>query len=568
MKQSFKFRHEDEIAGTFVIIAAILFVVAIVMAGRSQGWFDGSFRLKVVFDTVDGSYGLQEGAVVQVRNTVAGRVGKITPTEDGVMGTTLILKERFRPFITKNSVAKIKKKWGLAGDAYVEIERGKVSAPEIEDGDAIKCVKDEELMDSAQRMLNELQSSLQPLLEDVQKIVDNAAGITGSIESGEGLAGAVIKDGEMRDDLKQIVAHLEKVSADIEESSGQVTALLSNNVATVNSIVGDVAAMTHQSREMLTNQVPEIMGRVPGLQDEVLSTVHETRRLIEGMQKMWLFRKYIKQDSEIVPLIPSVFCAASGNSKLQKTLEKSLQQDRLSDNTAATARDAYNLAVVKLAQGDVNGAEDLNCEARLACRTSGETAASTYLLQAEIARLKRDYQHALGLVRQAQRLITSKDQETQLEARLMLAAVYLDAGDVAGSYAEVKRAERSFKKINLPQYGAAIAGLRAGIALRQKKQQAAAEWFAKEAEWLRKAGDYGGLVTALRQAAEVYSNLDMQASAAEFYYRAASAVSAAGDRERAQELLQLAEKAATAACDQLMLKRIRSMREDGTPTAR
>ena len=557
MKQNFKFRHADEIAGTFVIIAAILFVVAVIMAGRAQGWFDGSFKLKVVFDTADGSYGLQEGAVVQVRNAIAGRVGKISPTPDGVMGTTLIIKERFRPFITKNSVAKIKKRFGLAGDAYVEIERGKGGVI-VEDGDVIKCVKDEELMETAQKMINEFQQAMQPMLDDIQKIVDSVAGITASIDNGDGLAGAVIKDNGIRDDLASIVSHMESISADANVSVAQVSMLLSNNVSTVQSILNDVELMTGQAGTMLTNQVPQIVNRVPALQDEALSTMRETRRLIEGMQQVWLFRKYIKHDSDVVPLIPAVFCAAADN-ELTSRLEKGLQKARREDDADAVARNAYNLAVARLAAGDRDAADELNTEARIACRIAGKSPASTYLLQAELARLKRDYSRALSLVREAQRLLTRKDRESRLESRVMLASIYLDSGSVEKAAAEVKRAEHDAKKVKLPQYDAALAGLQAAIAMKNNKLQQAAEWFAGQADSLREAADYGGMTTALRQAADVYSNLGMSASAAEFYYRTAVAVDAAGDAARARKYLGLAEKSAMDAGDKLLLKRIRTL---------
>ncbi len=559
MKPSFKFRHADEIAGTFVILAGILFVVAVVLAGRSQGWFEGSFRLKVIFDTTEGSYGLKEGAAVQVRNTVAGRVGKIQPSDEGIMGTTLIIKERFRPFITKTSVAKVKKTFGLAGDAYIEIERGK-GGKVIEDGDTISCVKDEELMETAQKMIAEFQASLQPMLDDVQKIVDNVSDILSSIDKGEGVAGAVISDEDMRDDLTQIVSHLNKISADADASVAQVSNLLSNNLEQVNGIISDVAVMSGQTRQLMTNQVPRIIEGVPEMQEEVLSTIRESRKLIVGIQHNWLFRKYIKQDSNVVPLIPVVFGAVN-DKKLQRRLEKGLGAARQSDDAKAIAHNAYNLAVVHLAEGDLAGADRLNTEARIACRTGKVSPASTYLLEAELARLSRDFKTAASLVRQAQSMLGKKDAETRVESRIILATIYLDAGDVDGAAAELKRAEAGNKKHNLPQYDAAIAGLHAGLCMHQGHQQEAADWFAKQADSLREVEDYGSMATALRQAGDVYSNIDMSASAAEYYYRAAVAIDAAGDSQRAQEILGLAETAAKSAGDALMLKRIHQMQQ-------
>jgi phospholipid/cholesterol/gamma-HCH transport system substrate-binding protein len=556
MKQSFKFRHADEIAGAFVICAVILFVMAVILAGRSQDWFNGSFKLIVYFNTDDGSFGLQEGAAVQVRNTVAGRVGKIRPTEEGVMGTTFILKERFRPFITKNSVAKVKKKFGVAGDAYIEIERGK-GGDVIEDGDIITCVKDEELMDSAQKMLDEFQKQMTPMLEEVEKIVKNAAGILESVDKGEGIAGAVVSDTDLRDNLTQIVDHMEGIADDAEITVSQVGMLLSNNV---NSIVGDVTIMTGEARRMFTNDIPQIVAGVPEMQSEMLRIMEESRRLIEAMQRHWLFRKYVRYDSETVPLIP-VALGAAANDDLQRKLEKSLNAARLADDTSVISREAYNLAVCRLASGEIDKAAALNTEARLACRTSGHSAASTYLLEAELSRLVHEFDSAAKLVNQAVGLLGKNDKETKVEASIMLAAIYLDSGDIKGAAAELKNAEKLNKKLKLPQYSAAIFGLRAGIALRESRQEDAASYFASQATQLRKTGDFSSMTTALRQAADIYNNIGMQASAAEFYYRSSVSLKAQNKKARAAKTLKLAATAAEASGDELLIKRINQLQQ-------
>ena len=554
MKQSFKFRHADAIAGTFVICAVILFVIAVVLSGRSQDWFNGSFKLLVYFDTADGSFGLQEGAAVQVRNTVAGRVGKIRPTADGVMGTTFVLKERFRPFITKNSVAKVKKKFGVAGDAYIEIERGK-GGEIIEDGDVIACVKDEELMDSAQKMLTEFEEKLTPMLAEVEKVMVNVANILESIDKGEGIAGAVVNDTGMRDDLTQIVAHMEGIADDAELTISQVGTLLSNDV---NSIVGDVTIMTGEALRMLTNEIPQIVAGLPEMQSETLRIMEESRRLIEAMQRHWLFRKYVKYDSDTVPLVP-ISLGSAANSDLQRKLEKTLNAARLADDTSVIAGEAYNLAVCRLASGDVSGAAALNTESRLACRTSGTSAASTYLLEAELSRLVREFDSAAKLVNEAVAMLGKADKETKVEASIMLTTIHLDAGDIKAAAAELKNTEKLNKKLEIPQYSAAIMGLHAGIALREGRQEDAASYFASQAAQLRKTGDFSSMTTALRQAADIYSNIGMQASAAEFYYRAAVSLKAQNKNARAAKTLKLAATAAEASGDTLLIKRINQL---------
>ncbi len=555
MKQAFRFRHADEIAGTFVICAVAVFVLGVVLAGRSQGWFEGRFTLNVEFKTDEGSFGLQEGAIVQVRNTVAGRVGKMT-TEGGRMGTTLILKEGFRRFITTGSVAKVKKKFGVAGDAYVEVERG--SGDIVEDEDYIECVKDEELMETARKVLAELETTMLPMFEEVENIVASVASIMTRVEKGEGIAGAVVGDSELRDNITHIVAHLEGITGDAEEAVEQVGTLLTNQV---NAVVGDVTVMSDHAREMLTNDISRLTSGMHGLQNEAALTLRESRRLILAIQRHWLFRKYVKEDSGTVSLVPATLCVVK-DPAVSRALEEALATARAADETERVAKNAYNLAICRLAEGDREGAEVLNTEARIAYRSAGTSAAGTYLLEAELSRLVREFDAAIALVQQALDILKKDaDKETQVEAQILMATIYVDAGDSERAARAVALAKRLNRKLALPQYAAALAGLDARIALREGDARAAAAAFAEQAGKLREAGALESMVTALRQAGDVYCNLGQSASAAEFYYRAANSLLAQGETLRATELLALAIPAAEAAGDALMVKRIRQLQQ-------
>ncbi len=557
MKREFKFRHADEIAGTLVICAVALFVLGVVLAGRSQGWFEGKFVLNIRFETQEGSFGLQEGAIVQVRNTVAGRVGKIMPIEGGLLGTTLIIKERFRPFITKDSVAKVKKKFGVAGDSYVEVVRGP-GGMIVDDEDLIRCAKDEELMETAQKMLEELEKTMLPMVEEIERIVASAASIMSSVEKGEGIAGAVVGDSKLRDDLTHIVAHLESIAGEADKAVVEVGTLLSNEV---NSVVGDVTVMADHARTMFTNDVARLTSNMHGLQDEATRTLKESRRLIEAIQRHWLFRKHVKEDSGTVALVPATLCMVE-NDAVSRALEETLVAARAADETEGIARNAYNLAVARLAAGDRASAETLNTEARIAYRSAGKSGAATYLLEAELSRLVREFDAAITLVKQAiEELEGGADKETRVEAQVLLATVYVDAEDIERAQEALERAERLNRRLELPQYAAAIEGLRGRIALMQGDKEAAATAFTAQADHLREAGALKTMVVALQETADVYRDLGMAASAAEFYYRAANSLLAQGKTVRARELLAQAQAAAEAAGDALLQKRVRQLLE-------
>ena len=56
MSKPFKFRYASEIAGTFVALAVLLLVAGVFVAGKTQGWMEGTFTLKTTFETDEGSF--------------------------------------------------------------------------------------------------------------------------------------------------------------------------------------------------------------------------------------------------------------------------------------------------------------------------------------------------------------------------------------------------------------------------------------------------------------------------------------------------------------------------------
>lgn len=48
MKQHFKFRHVNEITGTFVIFVVVAIIAGIVWTGYRQRWFRGTVTLRIV----------------------------------------------------------------------------------------------------------------------------------------------------------------------------------------------------------------------------------------------------------------------------------------------------------------------------------------------------------------------------------------------------------------------------------------------------------------------------------------------------------------------------------------
>ncbi len=249
MQKAVKFRYANEIAGVFVVVAVVLLVAGIFVAGRAQGWFEGKVEIVSRFKTGDGGFGLREGDEVWVMNTAAGRVRSITPSGDEEMEATMQIRRRFQPYVRLDSVARVKRKFGVAGDAYVEISVG--GGKPIVDGATLQSARDEDLMEVARKALVQVEDEVLPMLDDIKAILANVNTMTGALAGGGGLAGAALSDTGM------------------------------------------------------TRRVQSILEGVDGLVGESEATLRESRKLVEGVQRHWLLRRYIDAGDRLRAVLPA-----------------------------------------------------------------------------------------------------------------------------------------------------------------------------------------------------------------------------------------------------------------------
>ncbi len=298
MIQSYRFRYANEIAGGFVLLGLGLLIVGIYAAGHAQGWFDKNLVLKTKFDMDKGTYGLQEGAEVRILSTLAGRVGEIKPSDDGGIETTLILQGKFGKFVRGDSIAKVSKKFEVAGDAFVNITLGTSSQPILNDGDYIKCVQDVELIETAKRIIDDLRQAAVPMLDEVSGILSNVNSVTRQLERREGTAGRLIGDPEWARDVDGIVKDVRQTAAQLPLIALKIDGVVTN-IQDLAKSLKDTAAGFPKVTEGAVGVVQDVRsvtggltGQVANIQAVLLQTesmFRETQVLVEGLQKNWLF---------------------------------------------------------------------------------------------------------------------------------------------------------------------------------------------------------------------------------------------------------------------------------------
>jgi phospholipid/cholesterol/gamma-HCH transport system substrate-binding protein len=313
MSQSYRFRYAEEIAGGFVLLCLGLLIVGIYTAGHAQGWFNKKLVLKVKFEAEKGTYGIQEGAEVRILGTQAGWVGEIVPSEESGMETVLILQGKFRKFVRTDSIAKVKKKFEVAGDSYVDITLGNSAQPMLKNGDYIPCVQDVELIEAAKKMVDDFRAAAVPMLEEVRATLSHVSGITGQLEKREGVAGKIIGDPQWAADVQQVIKDVGQTSAQLPLMAAQVDGVLIN-VQILAAALRESSATFPKITEGAVGVVQDIRTASGGLTGQVAnvqavlmqaeSMLRETQALIEGIQKHWLVRSYIQKPDATVMQTP------------------------------------------------------------------------------------------------------------------------------------------------------------------------------------------------------------------------------------------------------------------------
>jgi phospholipid/cholesterol/gamma-HCH transport system substrate-binding protein len=305
----------NELVGAVVLVCLAMFNGVLINARLLKNWFQPSFTLRILLPD-EGVSGLAAGAEVQVLGTRAGEIRRIVIDPNQRMHAVARIDDQMRPFIRRNSVVSIRRQFGVAGAAYIDISRG--TGSELDWSYAVvAATSDRAPTDTLGQMIDELRAKVMPLLDDVrnavlaftvvaQRAVDpkgpleqtlssarqmvaSAADIARRVEAGEGLAGRLVADDKLVTDLEASLASVRELAAQLERTSkdpriGQI-------LAKTDSILGSLQATTRN----LAAATPRIAQNVAATTDALPTTLlqaqvtaHELELLLTQLRHLWL----------------------------------------------------------------------------------------------------------------------------------------------------------------------------------------------------------------------------------------------------------------------------------------
>ena len=106
------FRYTNEAVGALVLVTVLIFVLALVQAGRIREWFDPGATIRVILPD-EGLFGLTEGAPVEILGTKAGEVRRIVLAPDQHIHAVIYVRKAMLAFVRRDSQAIIRKQFDM-----------------------------------------------------------------------------------------------------------------------------------------------------------------------------------------------------------------------------------------------------------------------------------------------------------------------------------------------------------------------------------------------------------------------------------------------------------------------
>ena len=318
-----EFPYVKEAVGAVVVVTVSIFVLALFQADRLREWFDPGATLTIVLPEA-GLFGLRENADVEILGTKAGDVESIVIDPSERIHAVVKVRRGMQDFVRVDSVAIIRKRFGVAGESYLEISRGHGRPLDWEFA-VLNAVHDRNPTETVGDLINEVRTKLFPVIEDagqgiqaltlvandlydpegpLQQLLANLNTITGTVLSGEGTLGylfaqdALVRELEtsltlVNDDLERlgpILDELHATAVQVRQQSDEMPVLTERAksvLVSLDAVLGDLRETTPELPG-ITRSVGAATEELPILIAQTRQTVLELEKLLAQLRQSWL----------------------------------------------------------------------------------------------------------------------------------------------------------------------------------------------------------------------------------------------------------------------------------------
>jgi phospholipid/cholesterol/gamma-HCH transport system substrate-binding protein len=279
---------QERLAGTFVLIAVALLIWLLLTSQKAQNLFEDEITLYATMSSIQ-AVNLDTGVIIAGLDI--GSVTDVSIDDANNVVITMSILKKYQKLIRTDSVAELLNfKFAMIGKSVIEFSVGSPDLPIIEDGSTItikeslnlvKMVTKFEpvlavLQDSVIR-INEILQAIDPQqisnnVSNLEAISSDLKKISRQIEQGKGVAGSVVFDQRLQQDVISSTANLKAISEQTKVIITQTSVLL-------------------KSLQQQVDQIPELTDKVRPLLDEADKTIKAT-------QQIWPLSGSIPKDSQ------------------------------------------------------------------------------------------------------------------------------------------------------------------------------------------------------------------------------------------------------------------------------
>lgn len=289
-----RFRGLNIKVAVFVALAAIAGVALLLTQAWQQGYFTTKTTLRVEAPTgVD----LRPGMAVKLSGFKIGSVSRVELNESARVDVDMRIEDQYMKWIKADSRVSVTRE-GLIGDSYLSVSSGSPELTSLGEGEAVVFDVTPGLADLAQ----DIRNRILPVISGTTTLLDYL--------------------NDPKGDFRLAVADLRKLSGDLHETRKRVDTLLASvdtvaredvrkTLTTLQTEIQSISARTDQSlakideatvsakstsdearktAEAARKAFEESTPRMNRLLDDADSAVQESRQLIDGASKRWIFR--------------------------------------------------------------------------------------------------------------------------------------------------------------------------------------------------------------------------------------------------------------------------------------
>ena len=267
---------QERIAGSFVLIAVGLLVWLLITSQKTQNIFEDQITL---YGTMTDIQAVDTDTNVIISGLNVGTVSDVNIDDENHVVISMSILKKYQKLIRTDSVAELLNfKFALLGKSVIEISIGSPSLPVIEDGstlvikESLNLVKllsrFEPTLVTIEQSISKIDAILEAIdpqqvntsIDNLTVITDDLKAIASQVEQGKGLAGSVVYDEGLQDDVLGSTGNLLQITEQTMHLLAQTQALLKKVEAQV-------------------DEIPELTDKVKPLLDEADRTIRATQQI-------------------------------------------------------------------------------------------------------------------------------------------------------------------------------------------------------------------------------------------------------------------------------------------------